>query len=290
MSKSQISWTDATWNPFIGCTPISEACSACWARREEDGRFRHLERCGITMGLNKEDAYFFRGPVYQGDDVLNRPLHWKKPRRVFVCSRSDLFHESIPFEQIDRVFAVMALCPQHTFILLTKRAERMFKYNQGKPRIFDLLKTGHFVPFARGRNPTPDIQYGTWPLPNIWLGVTVENQARADERIPWLLKCPAAVRWVSYEPALDKVYWDCHTDIGECDSDGHWLKGIVWIVAGGESGKNARPANPDWFRHAYHQCKCMNVAFYMKQMSGNTAAKRKAIPEDLMIREYPDGR
>ena len=200
-------------------------------------------------------------------EVLSAPLRWKKPRRIFVDSMSDLFHEQVPDEFIEQVFAIMARAPQHTFQILTKRPERM---SQWVERFYDNWCW-----------PESGCPIGLGPLPHIWLGVSCEDQPTADERIPWLLQTPAAVRFISYEPALGPVDlgfylfpWHC------CRSDDqqqyHGLTShrercwqsratINWAIAGGESGLGVRPAHPDWFRSVRDQCVAAQVPFYFKQ-------------------------
>jgi protein gp37 len=186
---------------------------------------------------------------------LGQPLDWGKPARVFVNSMSDLFHEDVPDEFIDNVFVIMAAASHHKFLILTKRPLRMKKY-------LNNLDVEHLY----------DIQYGCydkglavedWPLPNVWLGVSVEDQKTADQRIPLLLQTPAAVRFVSCEPLLGEV------DLkGWIYKNGMWVNGqnrIDWIIVGGESGKNARPMHPGWVRSIRNQCVDAGVPFFFKQ-------------------------
>jgi protein gp37 len=219
------------------------------------------------------------------ESALTKPLGWKRPRRIFVNSMSDLFHEAVPDSYIDKVFAVMALAPQHTFQVLTKRADRMQDYcRRFAPGHAKFLLSPPGAASARA----------TWPLPNVWLGVSVEDQARADERIPLLLDTPAAVRWISAEPLLgpvdltripspvvteedktmgyfhsaliegDEHYYEPHP--GMTDSvDGPYLPRLDWVVAGGESGPKARPMHPDWARALRDQCAGAGVPFFFKQ-------------------------
>lgn len=313
---TQIEWTDATWNPITGCSVVSSGCTNCYAMKLAGTRLKHdPSRQGLTT-VSKA------GPVWTGEvrlntDWLTQPLRWKKPRRIFVCAHGDLFHENVPDAWIDQVFAVMALSPQHTFQVLTKRPERMREYLTGPntPRriarlILDWFIDGQCSP----SEPWPVVSVGpiddpyditlNWPLPNVWLGVSVEDQARADQRIPILLNTPAAVRWISAEPLLGPI------DLSEIDINGEdtinalsaqtwqqlfddwpeddtvdctrlesfldWYdrsdlpegpahKVLDWVVVGGESGPDARPMHPDWARQLRDQCAAAGVPFFFKQ-------------------------
>lgn len=270
--KSPIEWTDATWNPITGCSVVSAGCKHCYAMKLAGTRLRHHpSRVGLTQDTSA-------GPVWTGEvrfneEWLRQPLQWKRPRRVFVCAHGDLFHEAVPDEWIDRVFAVMALAKQHTFQVLTKRPARAREYLRrlGKSaKVLDAAarSIGYTFEFAG--------QYlVTWPLPNVWLGVSVEDQAAADERIPLLLDTPAAVRWISAEPLLGSVRL-CRCDGASFGAQQHPflthtscpLHGnshIHWVVVGGESGLNARPMSPDWVRSLRDQCEVARVHFLFKQ-------------------------
>lgn len=306
MSKQRehgITWTEQTWNPIRGCTRVSQGCVNCYAERVA-ARFSGPGQ--PYEGLAKMTA---GGPRWTGnvelvEDHLLDPLRWKRPRLVFVNSMSDLFHESLPDEAIDRIFAVMALTPQHQFQVLTKRPARMlawFSRRLNHIGIAALCFVGgaatrlrdNQLPYLDGERLTdkcpwldPSGPELAWPLHNVWLGVSVEDQATADERIPVLLQTPAAVRFVSAEPLLGPVTLN------------RWLlsehgrralgarPGISWVIVGGESGAGARPMHPDWARSLRDQCRATGVAFFMKQLDG----KRKSLadfPEDLRVREYP---
>lgn len=281
-----IEWTDATWNPITGCSVVSPGCTNCYAMRLAGTRLQHHpSRAGLTRDTKA-------GPVWTGDVRLNeqwldQPLHWKKPRNIFVCAHGDLFHAGVPDEWIDRVFSIMARAHWHTFQVLTKRDARMRGYmtDARTPlRVEDLTsqwrdRHGYLIGVPE------------WPLPNVWLGVSVEDQARADERIPKLLATPAAVRWISAEPllgpvdldqawhgesALDSECWgDCawcskgHPPLHNCQKGkGDWERGrsgIDWVVAGGESGPGARPMHPDWARSLRDQCAAAGVPYFHKQ-------------------------
>jgi protein gp37 len=263
--------------------------------------------------------------VYTGRDFtdvmchlerLDQPLRWTKPRRVFVNSMSDLFHESVPSEFICAVFGVMALTPQHTYQVLTKRPDRMrswliaagsapFLYTRGHPGYEHITRQ-----FPGGYPET------SWPLPNVWLGVSVEDQDTADERVPLLLQTPAAVRFVSYEPALGPV--DLRHRLGACVFTGAdpWAtgRGLDWVIVGGESGPKARACNVEWIHETVHQCSTAGVACFVKQMGSNVTLSTDEIermtglraavphrwnprdrkggdmqewPSDLRVREFP---
>jgi len=202
--QTKIEWTDATWNPITGCSVVSPGCTNCYAMRLAGTRLQHHpSRAGLTRDSKA-------GPVWTGEVRLNagwldQPLRWRRPRRIFVCAHGDLFHETVPDDWIDRVFAVMALTPHHVFQVLTKRPERMRDYVSTRAGDFML----HLPDAARKAGATLEdcraVRELRWPLPNVWLGVSVEDQQRADERIPILLDTPAAVRWVSAEPLLGPV-------------------------------------------------------------------------------------
>jgi protein gp37 len=270
-----IEWTDRVWNPVRGCSRISEGCRNCYAERIA-ARF---------SGAGKPFAGFARqeaphGPVHPDDlalwepkdriarwtgkvalvpEKLNKPLHWRKPARVFVNSMSDLFHEKLSDKDIGKVFGIMAdpCCHKHTFQILTKRPKRMLEW----------FKEADF--------------FADYPRPHIWLGVSVEDQATANERIPLLLHTPAAVRFVSYEPALGPVDFTRilleASDTPKPDVTFDALRGwyapthgeertrIDWLIYGGESGPRARPNDIEWARSARDQCKAAGVAFFMKQ-------------------------
>lgn len=274
--RSGIEWTEATWNPVTGCSKVSAGCKNCYAETIAD-RF---------WGARK-----FTDVVCH-EDRLEIPLHWRKPRRIFVNSMSDLFHEKVPDAFIAQVFNVMACgrhehneeCwtgDQHIFQILTKRPARMLQF----------LTTGIHEASEDwpGDSPLALAFESDQPFPNVWLGASVEDQKAADERIPLLLQTPAAVRWISYEPALGPI--DIPGALKKLPTiDGvPQLPGPDWVVCGGESGPNARPMNPGWARSLRDQCQEAGVPFFMKQMGGypNKRGKPEEIPEDLRIRQYP---
>lgn len=212
MGKTKIDWADYVWNPVTGCNPVSEGCQSCYARRMA---YRLRGRCGY-----QQDNPF---KVTLHSERLEEPLRWKKPKRIFVCSMGDLFHEEVPYEFIAKVWEVMCNARQHTFIVLTKRPHRMEDF---------LSHLGWYV-HDREINPMEAVldEGGKYICPNIWLGVTVENQERAEER-SLMKNCP--------ETAID------------------------WVIAGGETGPNTRPIHPDWVRNLRNQCQQAGVPFFFK--------------------------
>ena len=290
---SKIEWTDATWNPITGCSVVSAGCKHCYAMRLAGTRLRdHPSRAGLTRETSA-------GPVWTGKVRLNeawldQPLRWKKPRRIFVCAHGDLFHEAVPDEWIDRVFAVMALAPQHVFQVLTKRPKRMREWFAGgaRPNIgvynaaVDLLKheggTVEWTRMPRDMARTRSSGGAWWPLPNVWLGVSVENQATADERIPLLLKTPAAVRFISYEPALGPL------GLAILFPHVYGMRNDrFWVIAGGESGPGARPSHPDWFRSLRDQCQAANVPYFFKQW-GEWLPINQMADSDVLYKPAPE--
>lgn len=313
--NSSIEWTDATWNPITGCSVVSPGCTNCYAMRLAGTRLQHHpSRAGLTRDSKAGPAW--TGEVRFNEQWLDQPLRWKRPRRVFTCAHGDLFHESVPDEWIDQVFAVMALAPQHTFQVLTKRAKRMRSYMTGggalpwlRARISDAAFKTNGVGSAFRAKEAP------WPLPNVWLGVSAEDQQRADQRIPDLLATPAAVRWVSAEPLLGQIA------LGQIDpSEGDtrrinattgevWYPGcgsvssqtlsgprIDWVVAGGESGPGARPMHPTWARSLRDQCAAGGVPFHFKQWGEHLTVYDRDADDpdwrrcDTIRHQTPDGR
>lgn len=268
MMPTKIEWTDKVWNPTTGCIKVSPGCYHCYAERMSN---RLRGRCGYP------EDYPFRVTLHL--DRLEQPFRWKKPRKVFVDSMGDLFHKDVPFEYIAAVFGVMAACPQHTFQILTKRPDRMMEF-------YDLIQEQQHQPglecavqllgfemnlFPEGNGPI-HCKYGPapdtpWPLPNVWLGVTAENQKIADKRIPLLLQCPAAVHFVSAEPLLENIDFRRHLlDADGLDLAGGWPQknGLGWIIVGGETGPGARPMHPDWVRTIRDDCQAAGVPFFFK--------------------------
>lgn len=316
ISKSSIEWTDSTWNPVRGCSRVSDGCRQCYAEKQAlrfSGKGQPFE--GLVTLKTKETVLrrdFANGNVelkkvtkslgarWTGvvkliENQLSVPLRWKKGRRIFVNSMSDLFHESLTFEEIDRVFAVMAACPQHQFQILTKRPKRMAEYLNDPSTDDRVAMAGERLAAEQGWCHAHEDEY--WPLPNVWLGVSVENQKEAERRIPYLLDVPAAVRFLSCEPLLGPIDFGMDPDATtnprgllaciSCRGHGFHTRstfpdvsgneqlsncpecrdGIVlhWVIAGAESGPGARPMNEDWVRSLRDQCTAAGIPFFYKQ-------------------------
>ena len=353
MDGTKIEWTDATWNPVRGCSRVSEGCRNCYAERvaarfsgpgmpyeglarsarvarpdTRDVRVGGLGAEGIGYYVSTEPRW--TGAVQLVVEHLYDPLRWRRPRRVFVNSMSDLFHEKVPDDWIDRIFAVMALAPQHVFQILTKRPERMRRWFT--ERTPDKTEPDRFGPWsAMDRvwgcmNPGDQQTHGApeWPLLNVWLGVSCEDQETADERIPILLDTPAAVRFVSAEPLLGPVDLrglpipgappaaarDALNRAGISPPEA--ATALDWVIVGGESGPGARPCDVAWVRLLVAQCRAAGVACFVKQLGafilsdtppslvrdGAPAKYRAWIgrgkcgdpskwPEDMRVREFP---
>ncbi len=278
--KTKIEWADATVNAVNGCSVVSPGCANCYAMRLAGTRMKHHpSRAGLTV--DSKAGPVWNGEVRLSETALLQPLAWKRPRRIFWNAHGDLFHDAVPDEWIDRVFAVCALTPQHTHMILTKRSARMRAH----------LSKGLLSSFIASRvsaiNPNFDFRGWRWPLPNVWLGVSVEDQARADERLPDLLATPAAVRFLSCEPLLsdldledvrfpngDGDYYGVNAltgsghradEDGNTDADPCEYPSIDWVIVGGESGPGARPMHPDWARSIRDQCADAGVPFHFKQ-------------------------
>jgi protein gp37 len=317
MNKTSIEWTDFTWNPIRArnlrskdkrtgtfCTRISPGCKNCYAS---------VINRRFGTGDEYEVPNLAHHEFYIDDRILEEPLRRKKPARIFVGDMFDLFHEAILDQFIDAVVAAAAFADWHTFQFLTKRADRMRAY-------FQHLSADNL----RDLRP-PDGMLHPWPFQNFWLGVSVESQQYADERIPLLLQTPAAVRFLSVEPQLEAI------DLNGVKSDGWWIEcpqcegtcsepanngggkpcgrcfgkdgllagtipGISWVICGGESGPGARPFNLAWAESLLKQCRAAGVSFFMKQVGSNAgiymSVDRKGgdpaeWPESLRVREFP---
>jgi protein gp37 len=263
--NSAIEWTDSSWPVTVGCDHVSPGCDHCYAATLASGRLKNRPPYdGIAEGGR------FNGTVRCLPERLDWPPRWRKPRRIFVCSMSDLFHESVPDEFIAQVFTVMARAPQHTFQVLSKRHSRMRSL---------LGMDGQTMIEAAPDEATALALYeAEWPLPNVWLGVSVEDQKWADIRIPALRETPAAVRFLSCEPLLGPL--------GRLDLDG-----IGWVIVGGESGPSARFMDLDWAVDIVRQCRDAAVPVFVKQLGTVFGGRRhhdiETFPVDLRVREYP---
>ena len=310
--KSKIEWTDATWNPIVGCSVVSPGCTNCYAMRQA----RRIEAMGGATHYAGTTKVVNGKPVWTGklalapEAVLTKPLRWRRPRRIFVNSMGDLFHEDTPDAWIDRVFAVMALAPQHQFQVLTKRSKRMRDYcnNPETPRriteaaeeVAARVYKHHWLGALANAGIGFAKQLILWPLPNVWLGVSAEDQWRADEVVPDLLATPAAVRFVSAEPLLGPVDFTHIKHAMGLTRDalrGVWhafpidagppatintnppRHSLDWIIAGGESGPGARPTHPNWVRSIRDQCAAAGVAFFFKQWGEFAPLTEPAYPE-----------
>jgi protein gp37 len=291
--NSAIEWTDSTWNPIrarnlktgkVGwhCEHATTGCEFCYAEGFN-------KRLGTGMAF--KPGHRADIDIFLNEAMLTQPLRWKKPRRIFVCSMTDLFADFVTDDMLDKMFAVMALAQQHTFQVLTKRAARMLEYcstiqtNCRWLQMEDVALHLGFEPRGlhdHGFDWISNKQF----LPNVWLGVSTERQQEADERIPLLLQTPAAVRFMSAEPLLgpidltpkaDAVYQELskwYDENGKFDPDTPraprerrlgWFPRIDWMIVGGESGRGARPMHPDWARSLRDQCAAAGVAFFFKQ-------------------------
>lgn len=262
---SKIEWTDASWNPIrarnkatgkVGhhCVHHSPGCVFCYAEVFN-------KRLGTGLGYRAQDTQHVE--IYVDDKALALPLRWKKPRKIFVCSMSDLFGEFVADELIDRVFAVMALSFQHTFQVLTKRADRMRAYLMD-PKTPDRINAfmNVLAPAHWHNRELYDYCAGL-PLRNVWLGVSTEDQKTLEQRTLELLQTPAAVRFISVEPLLEEI--TLFSLNGPIDVPDGIPSPLHWVIVGGESGRHARPVHPDWVREIRDQCAAAGVAFFFKQ-------------------------
>jgi protein gp37 len=322
MAKSSIEWTESTWNPIVGCSILTPGCTNCYAMKMA-ARIQKMNRTG---GSNSNYVNHYDGTtknvngnmVWTGklalapDKIFLQPLSRKAPTTYFVNSMGDLFHEDCPDEWIDRVFAVMALAPQHTFQVLTKRAARMRQWFAAVRADYlglAMLTIVDRIPHGHRRVP--------WPLPNVWLGVSTERQQEADERIPLLLHTPAAIRFISAEPLLGPIdltaiaaafrgsredrstvrermdvlrgsdrrehlrqdgTWN-HRRLDDPDGDPSWsgncFPRLDWVIVGGESGPCARPMEPRWAQDLRDQCAAADVPFFFKQWGAHQPVRLK---------------
>lgn len=293
MGDTSIEWTDKTWNPVVGCQKISEGCRNCYAKTLHDKRHEAVKR-GAALPMQYSEPF---EKIQLMPERLGDPLKWRKPQRVFVNSVSDLFHKDVPFEFIDQVFGVMAKAYWHTFQVLTKRPERMAEYLSHRTGPWNVLTriiqaAQQFEwPKSRYAEINAGAGWDGFPYPNIHLGTSVENQQAADERIPHLLRVPAAVRFLSCEPLLGAVNLKSMTgckipiEAERCDC---FPSGIHWVIVGGESGPGARPMHPDWARSLRDQCQSAGVPFFFKQW-GEWSPDAPVLSSDRTMKARPDG-
>lgn len=253
MGDTKIEWAEKSWNPISGCSAISPGCMNCYARRIA----KRLAAMGVA-GYSKQTPF----AVTFHENKLEEPLHWMKRRMVFVCSMGDPCHPVVSPEWQDKIFAVMARTPQHVYQVLTKRADALHS----------LMIDDGFEDRVRQQLDAP---LAEWPLPNVWLGVTVENQSCANKRIPLLRDTPAALRFLSVEPLLEAITLD--------------LDGIDWVIVGAESGPARRTCRHAWVREVVRHCRHSGVPVFVKQLENNGCIQHDPLawPEDLRVREYP---
>ena len=345
---TKIPWTEESWNPVIGCTKIATGCKNCYAER-----FAWRLACmGKSYYNAVADKNGWTSNVLCREDTLKIPLHWRNPRKIFVCSMGDLFHEKVPFEDIDKVIGTIELCQQHILQILTKRPERALEYFKsnsddraesinlaiekftgghlaGDDMVNEFCKQKGITRKYRDRlNYNENIwvnrtwQKPLWPAPHIWIGTSISTQADADKNIPILLQIPAAVRFVSLEPMLERVdilkyLWLRQKCVGkkgcgftgasyefdnpkkdgayrcpQCGKNHSYLvtDSIDQLIIGCESGPKQRPCEIEWIRDAVRQCKEAGVACFVKQVpiNGRCSKKPEEWPEDLRVQEYPN--
>ncbi len=277
---TKIQWTDETWGVIVGCTKNSPGCENCYAAEAaKSPRLQQFSQYQEVVNWNK---------VVFVESQLLKPLKWKKPKKIFI-SMSDLFHPQVKDEWLNKIFAIAALCPQHTFQFLTKFPAKMKRYLTAENTAAEINQAAcqinpAFIPI-------------TLPTANVWMGVSCENQHCADWRIPLLLATPASVRFLSCEPLLDAI--DIY-DYLRPDTEEFGHPGINWVICGGESGSGARPCDVDWIRSLVQQCQRSGTALFVKQL-GNQAVDRTnkvklkdrkggdilEFPDDLRVREFP---
>jgi len=292
MADTNISWCDKVWNPVVGCSRVSSGCERCYAeafaaRLEAMGQARYK---GLTV-IGKQGARW-TGEVRPVPEVLAAPLTWKKPRRIFVNSMSDLFHEKLPFEWIAAVFGVMAATPWHTYLVLTKRPESAFDFFErlADPTVSNAIgetRKGLLAADLALHGMHNRVEADAWPLPNVHLGVSVEDQTNADKRIPILRKCPASVHWISAEPLLGPIVvpW---LDALVSGISVHSSNRVSWCVAGGESGPDRRACEPAWIDSLVAQCSAAGVPIFVKQDSGPKPGRQGRLSDATWAhKEFP---
>lgn len=353
--KSKIEWTQKTWNPVRGCSEISPGCANCYAARQAI-RYAGALECDVCKGEGgrqgrkcsacRGSGFTYRGPFVGfversplgtprwtkrvellGATVLEAPLRWREPATVFVNSMSDLFHEALTDEQIEDVFAIMALASRHTFQVLTKRARRMRDWLNREDiaeRMDAAVERAMDRPSYRGPSGhacfvQEDGEVERWPLPNVQTGVSVENQRMAEERLPLLLEARTAFRFVSVEPMVEAVdlmsaLWNgavaeevmmrFATDVDEKTASLRPVFGLDWVIVGGESGPKARACELGDVRRIVRQCRRSKIPIFVKQLGAHARARAGGFvipfrtkhprggdplewPKDLRVREMP---
>lgn len=285
-ANTTIEWTDRSWNPVRGCSRVSPGCDHCYAMNFAH-RFSGAGKPYEGLTTIRKGKVDWSGVARFIPGELDAPLRWRKPQRIFVNSMSDLFHNSLSNEQIAAVFGVMAACPRHTFQILTKRPERAVEFfswvtaqadgleDRQQSVCFgyaaDHLRGPHWSRVIRDSARYRDEHGAAWPVPWVWLGVSVENQATADERIPLLLKCPASVRWISAEPLLGPLALGRYLP-----EIGIYTPALSWVVVGGESGPGARPFDVAWARSVVEQCREASLSVFVKQLGSNVRDRNDA--------------
>ena len=270
--STTIQWTDETWNPMTGCTKVSSGCKHCYAETVAKRLWKHQ----YGDGRKFTDVMFHV-------ERLRLPFLWRKPRRVFVNSMSDLFHEDLSDAMIDTVFAAMLLTPRHTYQVLTKRPKRMRSYLSdvnrmgliqdqarvlaGTMKRYGILTENVYYEIEHGFRLCSEVDMLPY-VPNVWLGVSVEDQETADLRIPLLINSPAYIRFLSVEPLLDHVSLMPYL---EMKRDGVLLHPIEWVICGGESGNRARPCHVSWIDNVIQECDAVGVAVFVKQLGRRVA-------------------
>lgn len=264
--RTGITWTNATWNPVRGCERVSDGCRNCYAevlaaRHSYEGGWGHE----IAKYVKRPDGTMearWTGVIEVPNHAMKTPLKWREPRRVFVNSMSDLFHDRVPFSVVDNVFDVIERCPQHTFQILTKRPTRMLVYEQRAANL------------------------GRPMLPNVWRGVSAEDQETFDERVEILCEVPSAVRFVSAEPLLGWI--DVGNAFDDAPDDSKY-RPLDWVIVGAESGSNYRPMDIDAARWLIEQCKLANKPVFVKQDSGPRPGMRgRFTVEEWALKDYPE--
>jgi protein gp37 len=292
MADSEIQWCDKVWNPVRGCRRVSPGCEHCYAERQAH-RFSGVGQ--PYEGLTKLTK---RGPVWTGvarfvPEMLDAPLRWKRPARIFVNSMSDLFHSDLTNEQIAAVFGIMGGCQRHTFQILTKRPERMKSWfdwiaSKAGDMEFGLLhdacgQLSHIIdPGDHDIDAAPtrfdeameELMGVRWPLPNVWLGVSAEDQEAFDARIEHLMACPAAIQFLSLEPLLGPINierflyrasrFDYIWNNAPMSHDDHNER--QWVIVGGESGPGSRPCDIAWIESIVEQCRTAGTKVFVKQL------------------------